>query len=810
MNFQIPKGYEDFVSSKEDLLREVKLHPEFQQDHCLFRVFFAENVSVDEAIRFRASLECELKTLLSFKAAETQAQYLWHIAHALDVICCLSVLGSNHSLMCTVQYGDNVEDEWFLVYLLLTISKTYKDILIQVCDNDGEFMLIEAADHLDSWLGPENATNRVWIRQGSVHIISPDISGADSTGGMQLDAALTYLRNSSDSSNSVARRAIQRAIHQRTTGVYPHKIPALDHHIACILPRWLAFALQRDSQLIALAVHALSTTDGDRISKLVQKVDLVPSEVESSTPSNIITNDDLVACSVRMTKAQYAQMTFKNFKVPRRYHTLQRRMALGNSAKIAKAFDLGCRILCGLELAYKQSLDSRVEVEKYRADNLRMLEQMSLSKVDASKNKLFATEPTHLSLSPENFRSVVQQVHALSLTCHEVLGKLLHSYRMEPFPEDNQSTNVDGSQDTELFRALKEASATIGSESAMLRWDADDWLYMQPEVFEARIQALTAQYQQTTPTQTNLGSDREAAEDKVQGDNSGHDNGGGEGSLGGDTNTADLQEIVDRFKNFLSEESDYTGIGNQSTTASTTMKATSKQVSSKSSKSKTTTKSSVNATTSSQSSTKPPSKVVSHEDLGETKGFDAASLDLDYLTKLLEASTVLDSSDTVSGSATIERETSFPTQTVAHPVDTTSLRASDSEAREDAVVEATVEVAHCVLPSSTLESQDEHRRGDTKAVDSDDEEDENDGSVPDSDDDTNTVEDDAALDSDDEIDEEDGDGYDNDARDDAFFAKYGDMLGGPNEGDADEDDELYGDEDNDYDMSELQVHCTSC
>lgn len=33
--------------------------------------------------------------------------------------------------------------------------------VVRVNDNDGEFLLIEAADHLPKWLGPETSENRV-------------------------------------------------------------------------------------------------------------------------------------------------------------------------------------------------------------------------------------------------------------------------------------------------------------------------------------------------------------------------------------------------------------------------------------------------------------------------------------------------------------------------------------------------------------------------------------------------------------------------------------------------------------------------
>ena len=58
-------------------------------------------------------------------------------------------------------YGDSVEDEWLIVYILKELSKQFPDLWIKTVDTDGEFLLIEAANALPRWLNPEIADNRV-------------------------------------------------------------------------------------------------------------------------------------------------------------------------------------------------------------------------------------------------------------------------------------------------------------------------------------------------------------------------------------------------------------------------------------------------------------------------------------------------------------------------------------------------------------------------------------------------------------------------------------------------------------------------
>jgi hypothetical protein len=64
-----------------------------------------------------------------------------------------------------LDYGDNVEDEWFIVYLLFKLTKKFPGRLAAKCgDSDGEFLLIHAANYLPDWASQAtNMTNRVFI-----------------------------------------------------------------------------------------------------------------------------------------------------------------------------------------------------------------------------------------------------------------------------------------------------------------------------------------------------------------------------------------------------------------------------------------------------------------------------------------------------------------------------------------------------------------------------------------------------------------------------------------------------------------------
>lgn len=52
-----------------------------------------------------------------------------------------------------------------------THTHARKHMYTQAWDNDGEFLLIEAAYALPKWLKPESAANRVWLKEGQLHIV---------------------------------------------------------------------------------------------------------------------------------------------------------------------------------------------------------------------------------------------------------------------------------------------------------------------------------------------------------------------------------------------------------------------------------------------------------------------------------------------------------------------------------------------------------------------------------------------------------------------------------------------------------------
>ena len=68
--------------------------------------------------------------------------------------------GDCSCLRGSLSFGDNSEDEWFSVWLLQQITSRIKGTAARIRDEDGEFLLIEAAHALPRWLQPDTSAER--------------------------------------------------------------------------------------------------------------------------------------------------------------------------------------------------------------------------------------------------------------------------------------------------------------------------------------------------------------------------------------------------------------------------------------------------------------------------------------------------------------------------------------------------------------------------------------------------------------------------------------------------------------------------
>ncbi|XP_069316083.1 protein ecdysoneless homolog isoform X2 [Eulemur rufifrons] len=233
------------------------------------------------------------------------------------------------------KFGDNIEDEWFIVYIIKQITKEFPELVARIEDNDGEFLLIEAADFLPKWLDPDNSTNRVFFHRGELCIIpAPRKPGAVSwlpATPPTIPQALNII--STHPEKILASESIQAAVNRRIKG-YPEKIQASLHRAHCFLPAGIVAVLKHRPRLVAAAVQAFYLRD--------------PIDLRSCRIFKTFLPETRIMTSVTFTKCLYAQLVQQRFvpdrrsgyRLPPPSHPQYRAHELG--MKLAHGFEILC------------------------------------------------------------------------------------------------------------------------------------------------------------------------------------------------------------------------------------------------------------------------------------------------------------------------------------------------------------------------------------------------------------------------------------------------------------------------------------
>ena len=216
-----------------------------------------------------------------------------------------------HTLEVSMRVQDCVDDEWFLTYLLREWTRSHLDACVSVTDQDGEFLLIEAADVLPSWAQPDTTENRVWIYQGELHLVPLDASNSIP---LSVDQATCLVRD--PTCKTQAPTAVQDKVFARLAA-YPGAASTHHHTTLAFVSLGAARILASYPQSVAEAVHALTTRDvvSMRSTKRYASylhIDACADEHLAPMPPAV----DAVLVRVRCTRHLYARMSFDKFFPP--------------------------------------------------------------------------------------------------------------------------------------------------------------------------------------------------------------------------------------------------------------------------------------------------------------------------------------------------------------------------------------------------------------------------------------------------------------------------------------------------------------
>lgn len=340
---------------------------------------------------------------------------------------------------CTV-YGECIDDEWFIVHVLVELSKQFPSTITQVCDRDGEILLIEAAEYIPKWLKPENARNRVWLWNGKVLLLDdPDGTSAVEGGGLSIAEAAVLLGG--DGFKRHQHTAVSNCIQQKVSA-FPLQHLAGRHTADVIIPRRCAVILLAYPYLIPVAVNTLCDCDEDF------KNDIAGMDCVGAS--------DFVSIPLEFTRLQYAQMMFQNFEAPALLRLAEKRLRL-NDKRALKAVDVGFRLTCGLEAAVKRAkrmkLDIRDWKHSYNASCNCTVEGNLEDYVKGVEYRCYATVEGSIDAALSDKSIKIERLHDV------VLGATIDDWRGEP---DNWLYMTPEAMDQEMTARVNAMKGVIG------------------------------------------------------------------------------------------------------------------------------------------------------------------------------------------------------------------------------------------------------------------------------------------------------------------------------------------------------------
>lgn len=350
----------------------------------------------------------------------------------------------------STNFEDCIDDEWLIVYLLQQITATFPELIATVQDTDGQFLLIEAAEHIPKWLTPDTSENRVFISHGKMHILlKPSTPGNIAyypVTNPTIEQALQII--DSFHSETVASSQCLACIDDRTKQ-FSLSNSENSHYANVFIPKELVFILDQYPNFISKCVHAFYLRDPIDLKKCRTFKHMLP--------------ENRVWTQIPMTRCQYAQLIQQNF-LPDKRSGYQ----LSNSLTPAeeKGYSLGLKIAHGCEIFCSQSI-----CEPKSSNMCKVFEGQSfLSFVEALTNYgYFQNEIEGSKLYQELFIKAKQYYLKASAECNQNQQETPFNIEISQLL---QSLKVDSILPDLVKLKMKNSTKDLPSESC------DKWMYL--------------------------------------------------------------------------------------------------------------------------------------------------------------------------------------------------------------------------------------------------------------------------------------------------------------------------------------------
>ncbi|KAJ1648010.1 hypothetical protein IWQ61_010035 [Dispira simplex] len=425
------------------------------------------------------------------------------------------------------RYGDCMDDEWFVVYLVRRITQVFPYLVARVYDTDGEILLIEAAEHLPDWLTPQTSGNRVFLHRGDLHIIPHTSSESDplltkseldDCSTPTLHEALSFLATRPQLSRAASD--VQTAAFRRLED-FPQIVRTNNsHRTRCFVPHRVAHLLHHQPQLLAAAIEAFYQRDPVSIKACLTMRQFPPA------PG--------VLTTVRWTRTLYAQAVSQKFVAPKVFDEA----LISHENLTVSEKDLGTKIACGFEILCQEiDMSDDHALEKWRT---RRGQKNHQRRWNEYKRKL-----ANAGYFGEEIAGS-QRYKELETRAREQFDNTGTPAALKEATDSNKPREVLETIH-QLWRLLLVDRAEL-QKRLISQNDSDEWMYIRPEHLDALLQKQQKNLDELyeDPDFAQLGQS-EARQGAIPADQ----------ELNG---AVDLAEMVDKFQTFLNQASGPDGV----------------------------------------------------------------------------------------------------------------------------------------------------------------------------------------------------------------------------------------------------------
>ena len=383
-------------------------------------------------------------------------------------------------------YGDNVEDEWFIVFLLIQLCKLDPNLVIQLEDSDGDFIAIEAAEYLPKWMNPTTSVNRVFISQGKVHIIHKKKEPLPH-GTPSIKDAVDVVRNTRY--DTLASKEIQAAIDAKVKN-FPGSIKKHQHRAHCFVPAAVAEILNADPVLISSAIRSFVYRDS--------------SDMKACRVMKYFPPENRVMRNVTMTRCLYAQLMSQKYSPDPK---IGWDIPPANS-KHFKSYDLGMKIACGFEILVTSLGDSHCNSNGKSSNLTSHFPQSTAAASSFSERKTPSSHSTDADVKGENidedksWQKFIRVLYANGYFEGLVKGSREYNHKLEkaksyfvnrilPATSEDITATFYSNSGKRVLNLLKNVDVDFEKlkkeECKLEREDSDRWMRMAPEDLDAYL-----------------------------------------------------------------------------------------------------------------------------------------------------------------------------------------------------------------------------------------------------------------------------------------------------------------------------------